>query len=645
MLHIVNQHTQDSVEVRALYWLGFETTKKEPQKALLYYREAIRISETVPGAWGGVAYLRMASLQGNLGQNDSAKFYLDKAESVLKRYPNDVKLRNDFYSTAGIFNKSIGHYEQALKYYGLLSFTGESVGVKEGKAGNFLNISNIYHVQGKSSLSQEYLFKALTLFEEIKNEAGISFCYNGIGNEFYKQKKYNKAEEYLLKSLALKEKGNNKKAIVTGLNGLAILYMDLEQYPKALLYIDRAIAIAEELGLKDRLCENFINKGMIRFKQGNQLAAQESFLKAKALAEELQSKNYLAYVNTELGRLYQQRSENKEALASLLQGVEQAKQVKSRDAEEAAHHLLADFYYRTSHYKEAYEEYLLYHALYDTSANTVVKMQLYDMEAKYENKQKKTEIALLKKDQQLQSIALRQQSTFQTAILVTLVLVVIIGILSFNGYRSISKTKRQLEIERMRNHIAQDLHDDIGSTLSSINIISKMGSQNPVNENANSNFAQIEDHSGKMLSQMADIIWSINPGNDTLNEIVLHMKEFAAEILEPKNIDYYFTESGKTENQKIDAGIRKNLFLIFKEALNNAMKYSHCTEIKIALTLTPAQLTLLIIDNGDGFSMEKVKMGNGLNNMKQRAILMNGQLQIKTAIGEGTQLSISVRIA
>ncbi|MBK7652275.1 MAG: histidine kinase dimerization/phosphoacceptor domain-containing protein [Flammeovirgaceae bacterium] len=256
--------------------------------------------------------------------------------------------------------------------------------------------------------------------------------------------------------------------------------MDLKDYPKALVHVNRANAIAEELGLKDRLCEGLINKGMISFQQGNQREALTCFLKAKTLAEELQNKNYQAHVSNELGRLYIQQSANKEALTSLLQGLEQAKQANSPDAEEAAHHLLADLYYSTNRFKEAYDEYLLYHALYDTSANAAVKMQLIDMEGKYENQQKETEIALLKKDQQLKSIALQEKNTFQFAILVTLALVLVIGILSFIWFRSISKARRQLEIERMRNHIAQDLHDDIGSTLSSINMISRMNSQRSV---------------------------------------------------------------------------------------------------------------------------------------------------------------------
>jgi signal transduction histidine kinase len=212
-------------------------------------------------------------------------------------------------------------------------------------------------------------------------------------------------------------------------------------------------------------------------------------------------------------------------------------------------------------------------------------------------------------------------------------------------YRVVNRTKRKLEIEQIRNHIAQDLHDDIGSTLSSIKIISKMGAQNSTHERENGNFLQIENYSGKMLSTMSDIIWSINPQNDTLGMIVLHMKEFAAEILEPKNIGFQFTGTGNLEDLKIEVVARKNLFLIYKEAINNAAKYSHCTEIRIHLIVLSEQLTLHIHDNGEGFDVQKVKPGNGLKNMKERAALMKGQFEITTEEGNGTQITVSTPIA
>lgn len=319
--------------------------------------------------------------------------------------------------------------------------------------------------------------------------------------------------------------------------------------------------------------------------------------------------------------------------------------MKNLEYEQNAHRHLADLYYSKGEFKKAFDEYEIFHSLFDSLESSTVEMQLNDMEARYETRKKEAEITLLKKAQQLQVAELRQKNIIQAAILVTLGLVVVIAILFFNWYKAIHRTKRHLEIERVRNHIAQDLHDDIGSTLSSINIISKMASRNPMNGNAISNFTQIEDHSGKMLSTMADIIWSIHPGNDTLDEIVLHMKEFAAEILEPKNIAYHFQETGNMKNLKIDVTIRKNLFLIFKEAINNAMKYSNCTEIRIDLALTSATLAMDIIDNGDGFSFNNIKPGNGLNNMKERTALMGGQLKIEASEKQGTHISVAVAIA
>ncbi|MBK7652199.1 MAG: hypothetical protein IPJ20_17840 [Flammeovirgaceae bacterium] len=298
---------------------------------------------------------------------------------------------------------------------------------------------------------------------------------------------------------------------------------------------------------------------------------------------------------------------------------------------------LANLHQMKNDYKSAFTFYKLHKSYNDSILNIEKTKQLQSLQLKFESEKGKGNTDFEKREDACNLY--NKVAIF--AFLVTLV----IGVLSFIWYQTISRTKRQLEIERIRNHIAQDLHDDIGSTLSSINMISRMNSQDALNGSASTSFAQIEDHSGKMLSQMVDIIWSINPGNDTLDEIVLHMKEFAADILEPKNIDYYFHESGNVKNQKIDATIRKNLYLIFKEALNNAMKYSQCTSIDITLTLTASQLTLDIVDNGTGFSMSEVKLGNGLNNMESRAKLMKGKLNFETNPCEGTRLSVAVQIA
>lgn len=644
--NILNRHTRDSAEVQALNWLAQEAEKSDGPLAKRYYREAIRISETYTEVPSVVSsYVKMALLLSRAAQNDSAQVYIDKASRVLEHYPKRYRMRLSYYNACGLINKNLGNHEEALKYYNNISALGEPALSKSDVAGNYLNIANIYHLTGKSALSQAYHFKALKIFESLNNETGMAFCYNGLGILFYDQKDYNKAMYYLNRSMALKRKTGNTRSIVSGLNGLAVLYMDLKDYPRALQNIDSMILLSEKFGLKDRLCEGLTNQGTIFRLQNRQNEAHACFVKARALAEELSNANFLAKINLETGHLYQDQARKDQARNSLLQGIKQARIANNPGFEQGAHHQLADLYYANGQFKEAFDEYRLFHEQYDTVAGATVKMQLYDMEAKYENQKKETEIALLKKDQLLQAVRIQEQNVFQTAILVTLTLVVVIGALLFGWYRANSRAKRQLEIERMRNHIAQDLHDDIGSTLSSINIISKMAAQHPEHDNVRNHFIQIEDHSGKMLSTMADIIWSISPENDSLSEVVLHMKEFAAEILEPKNINYRFDEKGDMDHVKIDAGLRKNVFLIFKEALNNAMKYSNCTGVSIGLTLASGSLTLDIADNGRGFDFQKIKPGNGLNNMKERASQMQAKLEVNSVEGQGTQIVLSVAVA
>jgi len=645
VLKILNNHSKDSIEVKALNWLAADAENKNTALALKYYIEAIKISETYSiGSWTISSYTRLAYKLTGLGQNDSARLYLEKASNLLKNYKKKDKLLYGFYNASGILNKNTGHYEESLKNYKSISELGENIIGKENIAGNFLNIANIYTKQSKLLLAQENLYKALKIFEELKNETGIAFCFNGLGIQFYDQKNYKKAEYYLEKALLIKKKIGNKKTLSIGYNGLGVLYMDQKKYSLALENINQSIAIAEEFKMKDRICEGLINQGMVYHFQNKQNEAFNSYDKAKILAQELQNDNYLSKINLELSNLFNDQIKKDNVFSSLLKGLNHAKQAKNLDFEKTAHYKLANLYYNDGQFKNAFEAYRNFHQLYDSLEGSAVKLKLYELEAKYENQKKETEIQLLKKDQQIQFTISQKQKIIQIAILSILGLVISASFLFFRWFQIINKTKRKLEIEKIRNNIAQDLHDDIGSTLSTIKIISKMASQKSLNEIEKNNFSLIENFSGKMLETMMDIIWSINPNKDTADEVIIHMKEFAAEILEPKDIIYHFSETGNFENLKMSILLRKNLFLIFKEALNNAAKYSKCSEIYIDLTLLSGKLSLLIRDNGEGFDYQKIKMGNGLKNMKERATLLNGDFEIKTKYQAGTQIFFSTNI-
>ncbi|MBC7777295.1 MAG: hypothetical protein H7246_17815 [Phycisphaerae bacterium] len=219
-----------------------------------------------------------------------------------------------------------------------------------------------------------------------------------------------------------------------------------------------------------------------------------------------------------------------------------------------------------------------------------------------------------------------------------------LGGLIFYFYKlKINRLRAEIAI---RNSIAQDLHDDVGSTLSGVNVFSTLALQKlkAQPEAAAALLAQISQKTTAMSDAMSDIVWSINPKNDSVQDLIVRMKEYAAEMLESRDIRYKFSIDKKLLAQKLPLGLRKDLYLIFKEAINNLSKYSECQTAKIAIVLTQKQLVMVVADDGKGFDETTVRAGNGLANLRARAAKLGGQMEIISKIGVGTTMRCTLPI-
>lgn len=210
---------------------------------------------------------------------------------------------------------------------------------------------------------------------------------------------------------------------------------------------------------------------------------------------------------------------------------------------------------------------------------------------------------------------------------------------------SAERLYKYLTEENLRAKIARDLHDEMGSTLSSINIISKVAlQQHGMADKVKNYLASIKDYSLNMMENMSDMVWAINPQNDNMDSLVSKIKEWAAEICESREIALHFETPDSFDNLQIDAEKRKHLFLIFKEALNNAVKYSQCRQINITISQQGINnIEVSIMDDGVGFNMENHKKGNGLANMKTRAAQLNATINIHSIQGQGTTIELVCR--
>ena len=199
----------------------------------------------------------------------------------------------------------------------------------------------------------------------------------------------------------------------------------------------------------------------------------------------------------------------------------------------------------------------------------------------------------------------------------------------------------------MRDRIATDLHDDMGSTLSSIRIFSdvlkiQVGEKEP---QAAPLLDKISNNAAQLSENMQDIIWTIKQDNDKLDDLVTRIREFGLKLCDAKDIEFKVHISDSFRSSRLNLEQRRNLYLIFKECLNNAIKYSECDIIQLFITQQGKHLKMVIQDNGKGFDEKKVKLGNGLNNISKRAKEIRGNATIESGNGRGTRIDVLIKLA
>ena len=228
---------------------------------------------------------------------------------------------------------------------------------------------------------------------------------------------------------------------------------------------------------------------------------------------------------------------------------------------------------------------------------------------------------------------------------------IIFGVIIFALYshQKLNKQQRlfqqQLALEQQRNSITADLHDDIGASLSSLQVNSAVANQ-LINKDvlqAKLILNKIETQSKDLADKMGDIIWSMKPGKEESMPMSSRIKNFANDILSATNIDYTIQIDKEADTLIQDITARKNIVFITKEAINNAVKYSGASDIYIELKIIQNMLSLTITDNGIGFN-DTFTSGNGIANIKKRAKEIKGTITISSILNKGTTINAQIPV-
>jgi len=232
---------------------------------------------------------------------------------------------------------------------------------------------------------------------------------------------------------------------------------------------------------------------------------------------------------------------------------------------------------------------------------------------------------------------------FQTWWFVTLIVIIIVF---FIYYLGTIRVKSQLEIEKLKLKIASDLHDNIGAGLTEISILSEVAERSEGHSSSivKKDLQKISETARQLVDSMSDIVWVVNPQRDSLHDLIVKLKDSYNEFFSSIGISFQVNNVEKSDDIKLPMDYKQNLLLMFKEAINNAIKYSGCRKLTLEAFYENDIIKIVLKDDGTGFDLNKVKFGNGIKNMENRANKIKGKLSWESKVGQGTSVIFSGKL-
>jgi two-component system, NarL family, sensor histidine kinase UhpB len=502
------------------------------------------------------------------------------------------------------------------------------------------NISIVYGNLGNSNEAMSFALQAIAIQEKyIFTPRFLDVgSYQTVSDILKEAKKYKEALVYCQKSLEVAIKKDDLSGISIAENKLGNIYDDMDNQQEALKHYKRGYEYALKADYALLQTDLLSNLGRIEISLKNFVEAEKYLKENEKICTKLENEQALQTNCLAMGNLYKATKRYDLAEKYFTKAKSLFKENTDHKITQEVAENISDFYAETGNFSKAYSFLKEANVARDSLFKTESEKLTQDLLAKYETEKKETQIKLLNEE--------TKSATFQrNAFLIGGILSIVLAGFVVFSLQNRNKLKRLEETQRLRNRIAADLHDEIGSTLSSISILSEIVAfQQKKNEFKPEIMIQVSNDARDVIDKMDDIIWTINPENDAFNNLETRLKSFAIPLFESKDIEFNFDFSTELEFVKIDMSKRRDVYLILKEAINNLVKYSACKNATIKGLFSDNKLIMSIIDDGVGFDTNADSIRNGQKNMKMRAEKIGATLKINSTIGEGTQVVLNVSL-
>lgn len=582
-----------------LYWkTGVSILYQDGPTGMEYFRKGAELGQRLQYTAGTERCLSGIAVGFAVNAKpDSALVYIRQAIPWAKKAGENKRLSLAYINLADAYSL-LSDFSAALKACDTALFYANQLPAKEEALGHIYGIiSKIYIDHSQYALAQVNLEKSIQNFEKTTNRRMVAQLYSDKADLYNLQEQPAKALPWLKEATRIGDSLNDKENLTAYHISFIQTYAKLKRYDDARNAARQAILICDETDNQRQKANVYLN-----------LCELEKTNNNYQLAAEYGERAYEIYV-----------------------------QIEDIETQQLASSLLTELYVQLKNTEQAQKYLKIHKDLSDTLMHRRYTAETARLQNSFEVKEKDKEIQLLSKEKELQAQRLQQQRLLVIGGAVLTVLVLAGAWLLYNR----NKMRQRMKELELRNRIAADLHDEVGSSLSSIHMLSQMISQKSGEGSHHDILAIMSSNAQETMEKMGDIVWMIKPGESESASLKQKMESFMYEVGVAKNIEM-IRELDDLNMIKLNMQQRRNIYLIFKEAVNNAAKYSDTDKIYVSCSFKNRELQLSVTDEGKGFEQDLNHTGNGLNNMKRRAAELGGHIDIESAPGRGTSITLII---
>ena len=586
-----------------------------------------------PSKYSALAFNDLGYTWGRSGELSKQANCLIQSISIYENYfPDKYGELGIAYSNLSTVYYTLNDRPKAIEYAKKSLTYREKTGDVSRLSIGCCNISQFYTGIDNAE-AEKYLQQCVKYALQSKEEPRIIHSYVTAANLYIANKKPAEALDFELKAIALLEKNKKDPAMLARRYlSTGTIYRQLGNDSTTILsYFNRSLAILQRMNDKISLRDYYVQLSNYYTDTKNYPAAYENYRKYILYRDSVISErtaSSIAEINT---RYETEKKDNEIIRLNTDQRIKQL-EIEKQKAVIAGNTAVALQKQNEIDLLSKSQELQDIKILQQSE-----ELQRQQLLAKTNSQQ----LELTEKENQLQDKQLKNQKNVRNLLIGGLALFLLLGITYVNRYQLKKKLEQQKSLLAMRNNISQDLHDDIGASLSNINILNELAKRNIGNPDKSKEYlSQASEDIQRISESLSDIVWNINPRYDDLQNLFVRMKRYAADMLDGKNIAGEFDFPSSETGLALSMEKRRDFYLVFKEAINNLAKYSQAKQAFISVVTGANNLKMTIRDDGKGFDRNTIVQGNGLQNMEQRARNAGAVVTIQSKPGAGTTVKL-----